>query len=412
MKFTSKIILLLASLCLVGCGGTNQSSNENSISASNISLSVTSENSSEIPASSSSVLPEITVNDKTRYESHVWDKNVEKIIEYAIKSDAKDLIPHYVVTDYVAYISLLQDTDMYGNDCVTTSARVLCYPVSKNCIDEYALALEAKGFVYSSEYDIFYAKATPTDMVYVGLTFNELDKYNTMNIQIYRKTIREKEWDPEVAYLVLGTTIPYIKCEAYEYYFSAYDLSLEIDFVNVTDKQVSDYKTTLASSGFYRKSTDAIYDVYKSLDDWLTITLYEGIDTFGETYLSMRLENAWPFYLIYASTYGNPVPKSSSGNYYGFDTYETQSGDYYTQIEYDNVEYNEFMAYCQELESKSVGYELYPDEQGNPYSYDSTVEGYGTIYVREYYKMSEEGTAFVDIMYSSGLQRLLIIIYA
>lgn len=401
MKLNKLILPILSLFILSGCNDNKPIDSDSGNSSVNPLTSL----SSEVPSS-------IEINDNTRYESESWDENVNALLRYSI-GDAVSLIPTFESMSYVTYIDKYADYDMYGNSTFTTSTRMVCAPVDSTCTTVYGSALIQKGFVYDEDYDCYYTKITAAEFLYVYLKYNDLAKYDTMSMKIYKKAIREAEWDADIAYLLLGRDIPYIKCDAYEYYFEATEMALYVYFINVTQKQITDYKSELTQAGFVRKSVDAVSDVYQSNDEWISIIMSEGTDSFGDTYLLLLLQNSWPFFLIYSSTFGD-LPKSNYGSYYGYTTDQLEDGTYYTQIEYDDVSYEQFLMYSQLMESREYGYELYPETSPNenPYSYESTYSGYGTIYVREYYKEIEKDTyAFVDVMYSKGLERLLIVIY-
>ena len=425
-KFKSLIITLLSTLVITGCG-TNKpidSSSNEDFSSSSLSSDEPSSildsssilSSSSIASSSSKeeiTSSEFTYDKDTRYETTKWDENVVKMISENI-GDVASKIPACPADNYLAYFDTKQTIDMYENPMFVNTTRIICAELSEADVENYGALLEKNHFVYSIDSDCYYAKASATDCFYIF--FHYFQKTGRLNLEIYRKTLRESKWDDEISTFIIGRKIPHIDCGAYEIYFDNINIELYIYFVDVTDAQITAYKASLVNDGWVRTSNTNELDIYShKKDDMIKATLNEGVDAFNDKYLMVRLENAWPYYLVVAST-GGDLPRSSRGTYNGFFTDKDSNENFYTQIEYENCDYEGYVSYCNALSSKlTYNYSTYEIDGDNPGSYVSSNSSLGTIYYSYYareFKEVASGFAYVDVMYSSGLQRLIIIIWA
>lgn len=437
MKFIKKLLAFSSLFAMVGCSSpvTSHTSITNSsidselssapISSSSESLAPSSivsnssrpsrNRSSSSKVSSSSNKPvDIVVKPGEIYEGSDWYSEVIKVLEYTVGDYAKH-IPGIETDYYTATVAEYDDTDIQGNAIKTNIATIQCAPLPKGFdLEEYENALLEFGFIYSYNYECYMTKASDVDNIYLDASIARIahTTIDALQIQLYRKTMRYKEWISGAANEIIGKDVPFKKANSYEYYFDAYTLGLTIYFNGFTDTDVVAYQALLTKDGWVKKATDIYSDRYDSTDGWLHVTIASGFDAFGETYMSLTVTNDWPLFLIKGAL-GFDIPKleKEGAVYESYTTNMDSQGDYYTDIGYSNVELLDYEVYVQQLLALGFNYiDLGPDRSNPSVSKGSNNED---IYSSYLYKTNSKGeTNDLYVFYSpSHPVQLLIIIY-
>lgn len=434
MKKINKLLLLCLPLLIAACNKTpvsqitsnsisnsinsSESSNTNSSSKESSFSSASSLTSSSASSSNSSVSSsskkEIVIKEGETLEGNKWNEEVLKTLEYTI-GDVASKIPSFTATMYTSVCVSQDDTDLLGNDIKTKIATIKCLPIdTNNDLDDYNKLLKLSGFIYSYDYECYIIKASNVDIVYLYTSISKFPhtNYYSLDIEVFRKTMRFSSWNEDAPVAILGKKIPQYKADSYEYYFDPYTLSLTI-YLNGCDLNDNiKYQDLLTQNQWVKTSTDAVSDKFASKDGWLHIDLYNGLDSFGEEYLQITLSNDWPLFLIEGSL-GHDIPKLGNPNavYMSYTTGQDNAGDYYTDIGYANAGLDDYNFYVNSL--LAMGFK-YIEFEGQPNPSVPSDDSESKIYSSYLYEEDKDGNMHeLIVLYSpSYTTQLLIIIYA
>lgn len=339
------------------------------------------------------------VDDTTTYESHEWDDNVVKMLQYTV-GDVASSIPSFTTTDYA--VSIGQETSEDGSLTIKFTD-VKCYPVADSADLDYAQKLKVYGFINVAGSSYSYYKASATKDLIVQYEVVEAKSYSYLSIMAYLVEYRMTDWPTDLVEAICSYDLPHYEAEAYEAMFDSYTMSGIMYAYGVTEDADAKYATQLKSSGWIQTETSAYSYTLKSPDTWVTVNLYMSTDSYEEPALLIKFTNAWP-YLELTSVMDGDLPKHSNSSLpFEYKWIEKSDGTTTLTLYYDNATDVDYVTYCNQLEQD--GWTLALVEDG---SSKGTYEGSsGTIQYSYYVKGSHE----VDVLYAETYGTIAIPVY-